>query len=96
MQTYRFEASQPEHTPAGKLLGKMYYGGFVDAALKRGESTGYPHNGGQHSLTLILAVSEFNAFLALVEETYPQHPGMPEFITSVRERAVKHYPKLFA
>jgi hypothetical protein len=96
MQTYHFEASQLEHTPAGKLLGKMYYGGFIDAALKRGESTGYPHNGGQHSLTLILSADELTAFLSLVEESYPQHPGTSEFIASVRERAIKNHPRLFS
>lgn len=96
MQTYRFKASQTQHTPAGNLLGKMYYGGFIDAVLQHEESTGYPHNGGEHTLTLNLSVDGFNAFLALVEETYPRHPGTPEFIVSVRERAMTRYPKLFA
>lgn len=91
---YHFNASQPQHTPAGKLLGSMYYGGFLEKVLARDEASGYPHNGGEHSLTLHLTPSSLESFLALVEESYPGHAGAPTFVESVRSRAVQRYPEL--
>lgn len=88
------KASQPQHTPAGRLLGKMYYGGFLDKVLQREEYTGYPHNGGEHSLSLKLEPTDLHSFLALVGESFPNHEGTAEFIESVKASFAKRYPAL--
>jgi len=88
------KASQPQHTPAGRLLGKMYYGGFLDKVLQREEYNGYPHNGGEHSLSLKLEPTDLFSFLALVGESFPNHEGTSEFIASVKDSFAKRYPAL--
>lgn len=65
-------ASQPQHTPAGRLLGKMFYSGFIGSVLSRDEYFGYPHNGGEHTLHLKLSTDDVPAFLSLVEERFAQ------------------------
>lgn len=87
-QAARFiEASQPQHTDAGALLGHLYYGGFINKTLKHGvESFGYPHNGGLHSLSLRLAPADLQAWLTLVEEQYAGHPGLADFVSNVRRQ----------
>jgi len=87
-------ASQPQHTPAGKLLGKMYYGGFLDRVLQRDEYSGYPHNGGEHSLSLKLIPTDLFSFLAIVGESFPTHEGTSEFVTSVKASFSQRYPAL--
>lgn len=82
----RVTASQRQHTPAGDLLGRMYYSGFLDKALSRNDYSGYPHNGGEHTLHLHLRPADLDAFLALVQEHYPRHEGTQPFVTSVREK----------
>lgn len=64
------DASLPQHTPGGYLLYNMYYGTFLDRVLKREERTGYPHNGGEHTLNLHLSWDDLQAFLDVVHETY--------------------------
>jgi hypothetical protein len=88
------KASQPQHTPAGRLLGKMYYGGFLDKVLTREESHGYPHNGGEHSLSLHMPAPDVFSFLDVVGETFPNHDGTAEFIASVKARISQQYPAL--
>jgi hypothetical protein len=88
------EATQNQHTPGGDFLGKLYYSTrFLDKTLEREEHSGYPHNGGQHSLYLYMTPSDLSAWLELVEETYPNQHGCVEFVTSVREKFAKRYPK---
>lgn len=83
--TLRIKSSHPEHTLAGKLLAKMYYGGFIDNTLVMNEeSFGYPHNGGYHSLTLRLSKEDAKAFVELVEERYDGHPGLQDFSQHIR------------
>lgn len=85
--TLRIKASQPQHTNAGKLLGRMYYSGFIDKALILGEeSFGFPHNGGEHSLTLTMQRQDVDAFIELVEYAYDGHPGLQDFIHTIREQ----------
>lgn len=64
------DASQPIHSPAGLLVGKMYYRGFLDKVLAPNEFSGYPHNGPEHTLRLKLCNKDISAFLALVKETF--------------------------
>jgi hypothetical protein len=87
-------ATQPQHVPAGRLLGKMYYGRFLDCALKRDEYTGYPHNGGEHTINLYMTPEDLSSFLSLVKETFARHDGVDDFINAVRERFAKKYPSL--
>ena len=91
--TIHVRASQPQHTPAGRLLGKMYYGGFIDV-LKRDESSGYPHNGGEHSLSLYMTPPNLSSFLSLVADTFPNHEGTEPFIASVKANVAQRYPAL--
>ena len=88
------EASQPQHVPAGNLLGKMYYSGFLRSVLERDEYMGYPHNGGQHSLMLKLKPADLPSFFALIREAFPSHEGVTEFIESVTANFKKKYPAL--
>lgn len=95
MNTVIVEASQPQHVPAGRLLGKMYYSGFLDV-LSHDESWGYPHNGGRHTLVLKMVPGDLSSFLNLVQEQYAQHEGLTDFVSSVRAQFSKSYPKLQA
>lgn len=88
------EASQPQHVPAGNLLGKMYYSGFLRSVLVRDEYMGYPHNGGEHSLMLKIAPKDLQSFFALIREAFPSHEGVSEFIESVTANFKKKYPTM--
>ena len=87
-------ASQRLDTAAGRLLGRMYYGSFIDKTLSHGESTGYPNNGGEHTFRLHMKPADIVAFLELVEESFAGHVGMPEFVASVKARAIEKHPRL--
>ncbi len=87
MKLMSIKASQPQHTDAGNLVGKLYYRGTLDKLLTRTEYSGYPHNGGEHTLHLRLSAVDLDAFLDAVGETYAGHPGVPGFIQSCRASA---------
>lgn len=78
----RIDASQPLHAPAGLLLGKMYYGSFLQNSLKEDEYSGYPNNGPEHTLRLHLTLGDLKSFLDLVIETF-KSPAAEEFVQSV-------------
>jgi hypothetical protein len=86
--------SQPQHTPAGYFLGRLYYSGFISDVLAFDESSGYPHNGGEHTLRLKLRPSDLESFLALARERFAGAHGLEEFIASVKDRASQKYPPL--
>ena len=92
--TFHVTASQPQHTPAGALLGRMYYGRFLDDVLEREQRSGYPRNGGEHTLSLKLSLADLKAFLDLVLESFNQHEGAMPFVMSVKERFAKAHPHL--
>ena len=87
-------ASQALHTPAGNLLYRMYYGGYISKILISGERSGYPHNGGEHTLTLRLNLSDLEAFLALTQEVFKGHVGLPDFFQTVSEEMRSKYPSV--
>ncbi len=91
---FHITASQPQHTPAGSLLGRMYYGSFLDATLSRDQRSGYPHNGGEHTLNLSLSLEDLKAFLDLVLETFRGHEGALPFVASIKERFCLANPRL--
>lgn len=80
------DASQPQHTAAGFLLGRMYYSGFLEKVLDHGTYSGYPHNGGTHTLYLRMAKEDIQAFLELVLETFPKNEGALPFVESVKKQ----------
>ncbi len=44
--------SATEQTPLGNIIGRLYYQSRVLDLLNYNERSGYPHNGGQHTLEL--------------------------------------------
>lgn len=92
MRTLHVKGSQPQHTDAGRLLGQMYYGGFLDRVLDRSERSGYPHNGGEHTLHLELSAADFLAFVEIVRDTFAGHPGVNAFLTTLQQNAVRQNP----
>ncbi len=75
------DLSQPQHTDAGNLLHKMYYcrPRLLDS-LSRDERSGYPHNGGMHTLSLHMSVDDLLAFRALVQQDFATHEGLAAFL----------------
>jgi hypothetical protein len=67
---FLIDASQPLHTPAGRVVGRMYYGNFLDSVLRQEEYSGFPNNGPEHTLFLKLSFADFRAFIALVRESF--------------------------
>lgn len=93
-QVLHIIASQPQHTPAGNLLGRMYYRGFLTTLLSREQYSGYPHNGGEHSLTLSLSKEDLTAFVDTVREKYAGDEGLPAFLATIETNLKKRYPSL--
>lgn len=93
-QLVRVDLSQAQHIPAGNLLSKMFYSGFITDTLSREQFSGYPHNGGQHSLWLSLTPADMQDFLDIVRSRFEKHPGLPEFISSAITRLKARYPAL--
>lgn len=81
------KASQPQHTPAGVLLGKMYYGQFLQTVLKRDEYSGYPHNGGEHTLVLHLSQTDLQSFMDLVVEYFGDNEATQIFNYTIKRNA---------
>ncbi len=44
--------SAGEQTPLGKIIGRVYYNTDILQCLSFTERSGFPHNGGQHTLEL--------------------------------------------
>lgn len=64
------QMSSPEHSEVGKVLSKLYYGQGALLDLAPGRS-GYPHNGGEHTLFLEGDRKDILAWLELLTEEYP-------------------------
>lgn len=90
----RIDLSQPQNTPAGTLLGRMYYSGFIEAVLTQAEFSGYPHNGGMHSFSIAMQPADLKAFLDTVQDTFKGHPGVAEFVESSTAKMHQRYPCL--
>lgn len=87
---YNIKASQREGTPGGNFLSFLYYQTGAIDLLKREERSGYPHNGGEHTLIFHIApeftIEDVETFLDVVEEQYYSHPGCSDFVTQVRAK----------
>lgn len=81
-QRIRLDLSQPEQTEAGRLLYKLYYGypSLLDA-LPVSEASGFPHNGGMHTLRVCMTLPDLRAFRQLLAEEYVGARGIAEFLT---------------
>ena len=60
--------SAPEQSPLGKLVGRAYYDSNVLEALGFSERSGYPHNGGLHTLELHCKPLDAIEMLELLKE----------------------------
>lgn len=52
--------SQPQHTEMGGYVYCLYYNGILDRYIDQSYRSGYPHNGGEHSLTFKSTVRDLH------------------------------------
>ncbi len=64
------DLSMPEHSTFDSALSKMYYRNDTLLSLAPSRS-GFPSNGGEHTMHIKGSRKECRAFLDLVKETYP-------------------------
>jgi hypothetical protein len=69
-QKIRYELSCPQHCPEGRFLGYLYYETNLLEVFNRDERSGFPHNGGQHTLSLRVTTSDLFAFVDLINEQF--------------------------
>ena len=60
--------SAGEQTPLGKIIGRLYYQSRVMDLLPPDQRFGYPHNGGQHTLSLACRPLDAVAFIEALKE----------------------------
>ena len=60
--------SAGEQTPLGRIIGRVYYNSKVLEGLNYSERTGYPHNGGQHTLELHCAPIDAIEMIEMIKE----------------------------
>ena len=95
----RLNLSQPQHSGPGRFLGWLYYSGPEQwVGLDRDQRFGYPHNGGEHSLTIRASVAEVEQFIDWLETLKPAsinaREGKDEFIRIAREKLSDEILKL--
>lgn len=65
------ELSAPQDSPRGKLLADFYYQGVSQQLKDLGvRVSGYPHNGGEHTLWLQGSNDDVRAYLELMAEIF--------------------------
>ena len=60
--------SAGEQTPLGRIIGRVYYNSKVLEGLNYDERSGYPHNGGQHTLELHCAPLDAIEMIEMIKE----------------------------
>jgi len=66
--------SAGQYTALGRVIGDMYYKTQLTDLLDSSQSSGYPHNGGQHTFRLTATPGDAIAFIeALKEELEGKH-----------------------
>lgn len=89
-----FNLSQPQHTEAGRLLSRFYYGSDGCLLREMATTSGFPHNGGEHTLNVKATPAELVAWLELLKMTFPGHQrGFDELVKSSFTRAKLEVPK---
>lgn len=63
------ELTAQQSTPLGDIVADIFYRTGLLDMLNRGDYTGYPHNGGQHTLTLMIKPLDGIAFIDEVQES---------------------------
>lgn len=71
MNLVNVDLSCAEHIPFGEVVANLYYRNKSLLELAPGR-TGYPHNGGQHSLRVFGDRGDIDAWLSLVVQAYPK------------------------
>lgn len=88
--TIRLNLSQPQHTDAGYFLGWLYYSAPESwLGISKNNRSGYPHNGGMHTLYIHAQLSDVECFLAWLKELEPRShlasKGKELFIENARK-----------
>lgn len=75
------DISQPEHTNAGALLWALFYKktALLDS-LTFLEASGFPNNGGMHTLRLNMPQADLASFRELVCHEFKGHYGLSDFL----------------
>ena len=88
--------SAPQESEQGRIVADMYYGNqnLLNLVTKR---SGYPHNGGEHSLVVgEWKPSDLVAWLDLVIECYSvRMPDCVHTIQAIREKAAQEFDELY-
>lgn len=66
----RLNLTSGQTTHLGRLIGAIHYSKRGVDLLSLIENTGYPHNGGEHSLAIYGTVPELITFIDLVVEMF--------------------------
>jgi hypothetical protein len=67
----RLVLTDGQDTSLGKMCGQLYYTTQGEEFLSLAPSSvGYPHNGGQHTLTILGPISDVCAWFELLVERY--------------------------
>lgn len=79
------ELSSGQTTPIGKALGNIWYSNKTLRDLGP-EIDGYPHNGGEHTMSIRGSADDCLVFMQLIADAYPGcAPAMQKFITHIRD-----------
>jgi hypothetical protein len=71
--------SSNQESPVGIALYRFFYGNPALRDMAPGKC-GYPHNGGEHSLSIKGDSDECAAFIELFVETYPQTQPYMQYV----------------
>ncbi len=72
MSNIRVCLNSPQGSRFGNILRRFYMGGKHEDLLEMAPGrSGYPYNGGEHTLTIFGEVGEVKAWLNLFKETFP-------------------------
>lgn len=83
--------SQPQHTPRGNALGRLYYDTDLHRLLD--DRHGYPHNGMEHTLGTRMSIPDLLDWLDLV---YSEMGVVAEpFIDSVKHKIKLYMEKRY-
>lgn len=71
-----------QRTPLGRLIGDMYYRSDIHKETCNMYHSGYPHNGGEHTLVLQGTRQDLFVLIELLQEQYAdKKPDYPNFDT---------------
>lgn len=75
------DMSAVQESPFGKILNKYYYGGSNTDLLSLAPGrSGFPHDGGFHSMRIHGSIEDCTAFLKLFEERFPEAKPVVSYV----------------